>query len=100
VTASNDRLIGIVGIHVQTAAGKDACQNVASARDALAVFSSDADREIYSSHDPILSSITPTKQVNKGTSTLKQNQNRSARIFISFSHFCYWQSLAAKYTVK
>jgi hypothetical protein len=52
---------------VQAASGKDARENVAGAGDALAVFSSDADCEIHSSHDPVLSSITPTKPVNKGT---------------------------------
>src|SRR5690242_18480701 len=67
VTATNDGLIRIVGIQVQTAPGKNACENVAGTRDALAVFSSDADCEIHSSHEPILSSITPTKPVNKGT---------------------------------
>jgi len=60
-------LIGILGVYVQTAAGKNARENIAGAGNALAVFSSDADCEIHSRHELILSSITLTKPVNKAT---------------------------------
>ena len=45
MAASNDRLIGIVGIQVQTATAEDLCEDVARGRDSLTGSASDTDGE-------------------------------------------------------
>ena len=45
--AANDRLIGVVSVEVEAAPRKDAGKNVASGGDALTVFATNADCEIY-----------------------------------------------------
>jgi len=47
MSATDDRLIGVVGIEVQPAPREDPGENVSRGGDALAVFAANADREIY-----------------------------------------------------
>src|SRR4029079_13509514 len=45
--STNDRLVGVVSVEVESAPREDASENVAGGGDALAVFTAYADREIY-----------------------------------------------------
>src|SRR6266850_6096350 len=47
MSATDDRLIGVVGIEMEPTARKDAGENVPGGGDALAVLAANANREIY-----------------------------------------------------
>src|SRR6476646_4951310 len=47
VSATDDRLISVVGVEVETSARENAGENVAGGSDSLAVFAPDSNRKIY-----------------------------------------------------